>query len=169
MTVSDTHDPILQSQDETGRRWSSDLGNRAVITSISLSCVQFLSVAPTSAPPIIPNLCPTCLKECVFDGQSRVGCIEFSPRRGLIQPAKVRKLNSADGETLSAASCCRLPLLPTNSHVWTGTHTHIHTRSDVCEIWKAYSRETHLISVSVITIIIGTPLHRVRGWRTGIE
>lgn len=93
----------------------------------------------------------------------------ISPHRGLIQPAKVRKLNSADGETLPAASCCRLSLLPTNSHVWTGTHTHIHTRSDVCEIWKAYSRETHLISVSVITIIIGTPLHRVRGWRTGIE
>lgn len=79
MTVSDTHKPILQSEDETGRRWSSDLGNRTVITSLCLSCVQFLSLAPTSAPPIILNLCPTCLKECVFDGQSQVGRIEFPP------------------------------------------------------------------------------------------
>lgn len=56
----------------------------------------------------------------------------ISPHRDLIQPAKVRKLNSVDGETLPAASCCRLPLLPTNSHVWTGTHTHTSTLGVMC-------------------------------------
>lgn len=50
------------------------------------------------------------------------------------------------------------------------TSTHIvHTQSDVGEIQKAYSRKTHLISVSVITIIIATPLHRVKAWRKGRE
>lgn len=105
-------------------------------------------------------LCPTYSNGCVFDGRSR-GAIHF-PCKGLIQPGKVRKLNSAHGLTLHAAFCCHCAFSP-------NTHTHTHTQSDVCEKWKAYSRETHLISVSVITIIIGTPLHRERAWRTGME
>lgn len=156
-----THELILQRsrEVETEATCSNDLESRAAITSIS--CVQFLS---HQFPFIILNLCPRCSQEGVFllagSGSFAMNFLSYRSNSA----GESEKTQFCRGETLPAFAS----FFPRTHNVNTHTHTHTH-KGDVCEIWKAYSRETHLISVSVITIIIGTPLHRVRARRTVIE
>lgn len=123
---------------------------RTVIT--SLSCVQFMSLMQTLAPKIYVQR----VQRNVFFWW--VDCSEIPPHEGLIQPAKVTSVHG------------KLSLqLPLSLSFSPQTHTRGREQTHRAMCVKYEKRETHLISVSVITIIIGTPLHRVRVWQTGGE
>lgn len=162
----DHSEPFSREVEETKQEGDGDIANSTVIIFLLCPIIATGSVTDSFNN---SKFKPKMFKEMCF--WWAVVCSAFSPIRAY--SARESEKTQFIMEKLFL-QLCPVSYFPINTQIkaWMCMYICIntHTHGGMCEkCEKAYSRETHLISVSVITIIIGTPLHRRRAWQTRIE